>query len=197
MRWPVTLIVGWVLLALEPVVREAMRLGNPSASPSLVIPLIVYVALFAPGLSAYWTALIIGLLVDITTLRGGLVAGGHPPMVVIGPHAIGYLLGAYLVHIARPMMMKKNPLTIMVMSMVVAALAAIVASAILGMRELLFSGSWSDGAEYRALSDLLARLLGAFYTGGTGLVIGLALLWMHPLFSFHEAGGRRAYTRRS
>lgn len=197
MRWPVALIVGWVLLALEPVVREALRLGNPSASPSLVVPLVVFVALFAPGVTAYWTALILGFLVDVTTLRGGLSTGGVPPMVIVGPHAIGFVAGAFLVHTVRPMMMKKNPLTIMALSMVVAGLVAVVASSILGMRELFLVGSWGDGGEYRALSDLAARLVGALYTAGTGLVIGAILLWLHPLFSFHDSGGRRAFSRRS
>lgn len=197
MRWPVALIAGWVLLAIEPVVKEALRLGNPSASPSLVVPLVVFVALFAPGVTAYWTALILGFLVDVTTLRGGLNTGGVPPIVIVGPHAIGYVAGAFLVHTVRPMMMKKNPLTIMVLSMVVAALIAVVASALLGIREMLFFGSWGDGREYRALGDLAARLLGALYTAGTGLVVGSVLLWLHPLFSFQESVGRRAFSRRA
>ncbi len=197
MRWPVTLLFAWVLLALEPVIREALRLGHPSAAPSLVVPLVVFVALFAPVVPSLWTALLVGLMVDLTTLRGGLSSTGLPPTVVIGPHALGFALGAYLVHTVRPMMMRRNPLTVMVLSMIVAALAGVVASAILGARDMLFSGSWSDGSEYRAMSDLLARLLGALYTAGTGLVIGLLLLWAHPLFHFHDSSGRRAFSRRT
>ena len=91
MKWPLPLLLGYLLLALEAPVREALRLGPTAASPSLVFPLVVFIALLASNGAAMWTALLIGLAVDLTTLRG------PGAIVIAGPHALGYAAAAYTI----------------------------------------------------------------------------------------------------
>lgn len=197
MRWMVTLVLGYLLLALEPVAREALRLGSAGASPSLVLPLVVFVALFAPAVPAYWTALLLGLAADLATLRNSVGATGTlPPIVVIGPGALGFLATAFFVHTVRSIVMRNNPLTIGVLSIIGAAIAGLVATSVLTARGIFFFGSWDDAIEFSPWRDLVIRLTGALYTGGTGLVLGLVFLAMFNLFGFQDAAGRRTITRR-
>ena len=40
MKWPLPVLLGYLLLALQSPVGEALRLGTTAAAPSLVFPLV-------------------------------------------------------------------------------------------------------------------------------------------------------------
>jgi cell shape-determining protein MreD len=192
MKWPLPLLVGYLLLALEAPVREALHLGpsgGSGGSPSLVVPFIVFVCLFASSGAAAWTALLLGLCTDLSTLRG------DEALVIIGPYSLGYLAIAGFILKVRPLVVRKNPVTIVVLSVLSDLLAAFIIVFILGLRRMLFWGSWSDGAAEPLLTELWHRSVGACYTALPALGLGLIFLLLTPWFGFNEAAGRRPHDR--
>ncbi len=192
MKWTLPLLIGYVLLALEAPVREALHLGTPGSAggtPSLVVPFIVFVSLFASGGAAAWTALALGLATDLSTLRG------DEALVIIGPYSLGYLAIAGFVLKVRPIVGRRNPISIVALSVAGDLLAAFVIVFILGLRRMLFWGSWSDGASSPLLTELWHRTVGAFYTALPALGIGLILLLLMPWFGFSDTSGRRPHDR--
>ncbi|HVU62533.1 MAG TPA: hypothetical protein VHC70_01055 [Phycisphaerales bacterium] len=192
MKWPLPLLIGYLLLALESPVREALHLGPPGSSggsPSLVVPFIVFVALFASSGAALWTALLLGLATDLSTLRG------QEALVIVGPYALGYLAIAGFILKIRPLVVRKNPVTIVVLSVLGDLLGAFIIVFILGLRRMFFWGSWADPAGESLTTDLWHRIIGAFYTSLPALGLGLIFLLLMPWFGFNEAAGRRPHER--
>jgi cell shape-determining protein MreD len=191
MKWPLPLLLAYVLLALEPPVREFLKLGP--ASPSLVFPLIVFIALLGSSTAALWTALLIGLVVDLTTLRGTGVGGA---IIIAGPHALGYTAAAYLILTLRPIVMRKNPITLVALSVVGEALAALVVVSVFALRRMLYHGAWADALPGALLPDLWQRCIGACYTGVAALVLAALLFPLIPWFGFQDPSIRRSFARR-
>ncbi len=181
MKGPVLLVlIGYMLLALQPVVGEALRLGPAStgAAPSLVIPLVVMVALYAAPATALWAGLLVGLAVDVSTLRG------DEALVVVGPHALGGLAGAWTVLRMRTLFMRRNPVAVVVLSVVAALAGAVAATLVFGVRRMVLGASGDVGSGALG-SELWARCVGALYTGVPALVLGVVLLpmverWVRP-----------------
>lgn len=190
MKWPVPLLVAYLLLALEGVVRDYVRIG--AVSPSLIFPFVVFVALLASSNAAMWTALLVGAAVDITTLR----ATTGVPIVIVGPHALGYAAAAYMILTLRPMVMRRNVVTMVALSVIGSWLAAVVIVSVLAIRRTLFHGSWADGLPGSLLPDLWQRLLDGCYTGAAALVLAAILLPLAPWFGFQDPSIRRPFSRR-
>ncbi len=187
MRWTLVLLVAAILLGLEQAVKGPLAVGSTSIAPSFVIPLVVFVALFAPPLAALWTALLIGLTVDLSTVW----SNGVNDLVVAGPSALGYLAGAYFVLTVRALLYRRNPITLMAMSVAAAALAGLVFVAIHSIRMM-----YSDAYQFAGLTELGHRLLASVYTGGVGLLLAFVLFPMMPLFGFHDPRERRFGARK-
>lgn len=187
MRWTIVLIVAAVLLGLEQAAKAPLAVGNTSIAPSFVIPFIVFIALFAPPLAALWTALLIGLVVDLATVW----SNGVNELVVVGPSALGYVVGTYFVLTVRALLYRRNPITMMAMSVAAAALAGLVFVAIHSIRMM-----YSDAYVFHGLTELGHRLLGSVYTGAVGLVMAFGLFPMMPLFGFHDPRERRFGARK-
>lgn len=190
MKWPVPFFAAYILLALEAPIREFIRIGT--VSPSLVFPLVVFVALLASSNAAMWTALLVGAAVDVTTARATTGA----PIVIIGPHALGYVAAAYMILTLRPMVMRKNPITLVALSVIGAGLAAIVVVSVLAIRQMIFRGSWADGLGGSLFHDLWQRWLDACYTGAAAIVLSGIFLPLAPWFGFQDPSVRRPFSRR-
>jgi cell shape-determining protein MreD len=192
MRWVVVIVVAWVALGLELGLREFLTFSGPGAAgaggsaPSFVLPLVVFIALFAPQLSALWTALVLGLALDLASPRG------EGAVIVAGPHAIAFVCAAYLVLVFRPVLMRRNPLTLAFASVLGGLLAAIIVCAFFTVRMV-----YTNAYAWSPMSELGQRLIGALATGLTALFPGSILLLMHPLFGFPDHHGRRSYVRRT
>jgi uncharacterized membrane protein YczE len=187
MRWTIVLIAAAVLLGLEQAIKSPLAVGHTAIAPSMVIPLVVFIALFAPPLAALWTALLIGLAVDLSTVW----SNGVSELVVVGPCALGYVAGAYFVLTVRALLYRRNPITMMAMSVLAAALAGLVFVAIHSIRTI-----YTDAYVFHGLSELGERLLAAIYTGAAGLVLAFVLFPMMPLFGFHDPRERRFGARK-
>jgi cell shape-determining protein MreD len=182
MRWLVVLVFGWLTLGLELGLREGLRLGATTAAPSFVLPFVVFIAMFAPSGSAFRVALALGTLVDLTTLRGS------DALVVIGPHALGFALAASFVSNIRGLVIARNPLTLIVLSVVASLLAHIVVTAIFTFRLL-----YLEPVPFVVMEQLRDRFLTSLLTGLSAAGMALVLYPLFGLFGFVDPNVRRGF----
>ncbi|MEX2217504.1 MAG: hypothetical protein WD749_01985 [Phycisphaerales bacterium] len=164
------ILLGWLCLGLDAGLRQSLTVNlGASGSPSFVIPLAVAIALCAPPVHALWACLALGLALDLTSPN---LAGA--PVYIPGPNAVGLLLGAQFILAVRGLVMRRNPLTIVVLSVAAAAISGIAVTAIFTFR------SFYDTPGHPA-QELASRLLSAGLTGGTAFVLSFLLLPLSPM----------------
>ncbi len=183
MSWPVAFVFGYVLLAIELVLPRELQIGPTAIAPSFVVPFVVYIAMFAPAITAYWAAIFLGLTFDLTTPRGENAA------IVAGPYALGLLAATFLIVTLRTII-NRNPLALIVFSIVASAFCGLVIVAIFTIR------SWyTPQMSWFAAGQLSQRLFSAVYTGATAAVLSLVLFPAYKLFKFQDPYSRRATFR--
>lgn len=147
------------------------------------------VAMFGQPANVRWTALLMGLAVDLLSTLPLANAAGD--VRIIGPTAIAFVIAAQLVMSVRSVMMRRNPLTLGVLAMLAAMASAIALVAIFTMRSLMF-----DAMSWSVTHELLVRGGGAIYTGVIGTLLAFALLPLASLLGLKIdstlIGGRAA-----
>ena len=183
MNWIAFAAAAWLCFGLELGLKSALSLGGGATgagqvAPSFVIPLAVFIALSAPALHTLWACLLLGLVMDLTWIR---------EQMVVGPWALGFLLAGYLTLNVRGLMIGRNPVTMTVMSIAFAAVAALVVVAITMVRSWLYGAAAPAGPPG---ADLAVRLGSALYTGAAGLVMFFLLAAAAGMFRFQPATHR-------
>lgn len=168
--------VAWIAMGLEIALPPVLDAGSGGVHPSFLIPLVVFVALHADQRPTLWAALILGLLADLTR-PVAMIDGGTA--IIPGPHALGFLLAAQLTLALRGMVMRRNPLTLMVLSVVAAAVSSLVVISIMTARTV-----GNHALEWSGPGQLLPGLLSALYTALTALVMSFPLFAAAPVFGF-------------
>ncbi|GEM_PF-1021357 len=182
MNWIVFGIAAWLVLGVQWGFAGALKLGSTDIVPYFPVILVVWVGLWAKASHAMAAALVVGALWDIkahvTTISG-------EPVVVLGPQALGCLLGVYLVLTLRGVMLRKNFLTIVMLSGVAALLCQLVATVLLTTRGAI------DPAVYFGppLGEFGGRAASSLYTGAAAALVGPALEALKPLFGFQGGSG--------
>jgi rod shape-determining protein MreD len=182
-RWPVFAVFAYLALVLEVSLRNVLLLGP--VGPSFVAVLVVFVSLFAPRLTALWACWSLGLLVDLCT---PLMHGADEVGPMLGPHALGYVFGGYVILQLRAMLFRRRAVTFAVMtaiSLVAAGLVVVFLHAV----HRLYPG---EGLEMRPLGELLLRLAVAGYSGVVALLLGPLLVWTVPLWRFRAGPQQHA-----
>lgn len=190
MNWTVAAVFAYVLLGLELAVSPALAFGPTGVAPSFLIPLVAFVALHAPHLPTLWFALILGAVIDLT---GPLPASeGRPAVVTLGPMALGYLAGAYVALTSRGLLVRRNPLTLIVLSVLVALVAHLVATTLLTFRSF-----YDPILLWSPAEQLGRRTLSALYTAATGAALTIILTPLTGLFGFQDQHTTRRIQRRA
>lgn len=184
MKWPPALIIGYLLLGAELGLRDGLGLSPGGAAPSLVIPFVVFIALHAPPTPALWTAILLGLSVDLTTIRG------PEALVIVGPNALGYLLGAYFVLTVRGIMLRRNPWVLVVLSILSALISGILVVAIFSFRKV-----YHEPIDFGSSRQLVERFFAALMTGAAALVVAALLFPIVSVFGFADPHLRRPLGR--
>ncbi len=146
-----------------------------------MLPLVVFLALHASRSGAMWAALALGAALDLTA------AGVSKDSVVLGPHALGYALVAYCTLLVRGSVMRRNPLSMMLFSLLGGIMAAIVVSALYMVRSKLDSGM----PGFSAMGKFWALSLCALYTLVSAGVLWFPLRLLTPYFGFEDPLNRR------
>ena len=181
------ILLGWLALGLETGLKGtlAVHLGSYAAAPSFVLPLAVFIALCAPPQQATWACVTLGLFLDLTAPQ----ALPGDSLVVIGPYAIGTFLACQFVLAVRGMVIRRHPLTVVMLSIVAAMIMQIAVTALLTLRGLVADHAmvWNPSHE------LVERLASALVTGASALVIAILVAPMAPLLGLPSG---RGWTRR-
>ena len=179
MNWIAFAITTYVLLALQTAFSGVVAVGG--ATPNLLLVLAVFVGTSArPGV-VLWSLVVLGVLLDLQP--GPLTGAG----VLVGPHALGMLVGAFALLQMRGLLFRESVLTLVLLTLAVGGFAALVEVAVYSLRGLWFLAG--EPAPWRATEHLGRRLLDAVYSAVVAVPLGLALNQTRPWWGFGK--GRR------
>lgn len=183
-------VLAWLGMGLETGLKNtfAVHVGSVTGAPGFALPIVVLIALCAPPMATLWAALGIGLLLDLTAPFNTTTSGN---LFLFGPGALGTVLGAQFVLLVRGMVIRRNPLTLVVLSMAAGIISAICTVALITVREFILR----DPIVWAPTHELMDRLFSAILTGGSGLVLGVLLLPLTPMLGL-PAGQQRIRSRR-
>lgn len=186
MRWTIFVIFAFAALVLELGLRNLLKLelaGN--ASPSFVLILAVFVAMWAPPRVALWSGLILGLLLD---LNNPFVENGSE-YALIGPAALGYVLGAYAVVQLRGLVYRDSPFALAALVFVGGIFVHLLIVAVLTLRGLPILAY--PIPDWHAAPQLYQRFWELLYTAIVAVPLGFILLRTMPLWAFEGVKSSR------
>ena len=187
MNWLLFTLVSCVLFGLEIGLRDALKLGPTGIAPSFVMPLAVLVAASAPRAQAWWGCLALGLITDLLNVVELKDQGGA--FGVVGPYALGYLLGGHFVMTLRGMIFRRNPFAIAFLTLLASVVCQSVVVAAYTLR------GFYDPIVWDATGQLMQRMGSALYTGGGAIIVSLALLPLSGMLGL-TAGAPRRFSAR-
>jgi len=178
MNWLVFILVTYVGLAMQSGLETLLAIpdAQTGVSPSWLLILAVFVGLSAPASVVPWAMLMLGILVDLSSP----IAGGG---VLVGPGALGYLVGAFAVLQLRGLVFRQSMFTLAVMVFVVGLLIQLVIVALLTGRGL----SWLTAqplAGWNAMDQLAHRFLMLIYSAIAAIPAGYVLFKLTPVWGF-------------
>ncbi|MBI1336504.1 MAG: rod shape-determining protein MreD [Phycisphaera sp.] len=183
MRWPIFAIFAYFALTLEVGLRAAMNnpLGLSVGTPSLLMVLMVYIALAAPSSTAMGSAIVLGLLADLThvyPMRDRLADA-----TILGPHAVGFALGAFAAVYIKPVVMRQSLWALPMVVFVAGLMAQLVIVLLLTLRGVgvLHSTPLDD---WHVFDQLYTRFLSLLYTCVLAIPLGKVLLQTDALWGF-------------
>ncbi|MBL4591548.1 MAG: rod shape-determining protein MreD [Phycisphaerales bacterium] len=179
MNWFVFAFVSWVGFGIERSLLVYFDAGQGGVIPSVILPLIVFLALHAPKTQTLWAAIFLGITADLLAPMVHVDGGAS---TVLGPHALSYLLVCQFIFAIRGMVIRKNPLTLVALTLIASLIAQIVLVAIFTIR-----GFGDDPIVFRAGAELFQRSLSAVYTGLGAIVLSFIFFALEPAFGFHSA----------
>lgn len=189
MRWSV-----FIVFAFAAVVVQISLLGTIEIAglrPSLLAILGLFTALWAPRMTALWACFLLGLLVDLTTpIVDARIVSTH----LIGPNALGFAFGCFVILQVRSMVMRRQLFATAVLAGVFVVAASLIAVAVLTVRSW-FPISAPEMAEFSSLGDLGRRIGIAFYTALAAVPLGWFLLRLINKWRFQTMPGTTANWR--
>ncbi|MCH2133048.1 MAG: rod shape-determining protein MreD [Phycisphaerales bacterium] len=187
MRWLVFIVSAIVAVALDTGFSTVFTLrGAWFLTPSFTACLVAFTALMAPPVAAIWAAWLVGMLVDLSPGVGEAAGSLH----VIGPHALGYALGAWIVLNLRIYMFRRRVLTVALLTFLCVLAAGLVQVAIGILR---FWMPWAGGELVPfGAGEMLHEAGNAAYSALLAIPVGWVLLQTVPLWRFDYGTSRRS-----
>lgn len=188
MRWWVFLLMATIAVGLDSGLAGVFTLrGLGHATPGFSACLLAFIALQARPHLALWAAWVIGLLLDLSPGSAG-AAGG---VVVIGPHTLGCVAGAWGVLLLRNVVFRRRIVTVAVVSGLVMASIGLVAAAVETVRWWM---PWTNALAPPPPALRLATITASsVYTMLVGLPVAGVLLLTLRWWRFDAAPGRLDY----
>lgn len=147
MRWPVLLVATYLALALQLGLLTLLQIGSggaagvsgfSGASPNWLLILLVLVAMWASPMEIAWTAIILGVIDDLT-MRSFAFADRPADYTLIGPGAIGFLVAGFAVLQLRGLVFRDSVLAAGTLVFIAGLLARVTTAAILALRTWSFA----------------------------------------------------------
>jgi cell shape-determining protein MreD len=155
--WGVFALLAWLALGLELSLRKSLSIGSAGVAPSFVCCLLTILAAQAPASRVLWAGWVLGLLIDLTFM---LPMQGGDDVRVLGPSALGYAAGAYVMLSMRAIMYKRSPFAMGFLALAGCGAAQLVVLFILSLRAW-----WLDDLAWSVGRELGARAGSSLYTG--------------------------------
>lgn len=195
MRWAIFALAAYVVLGMELGLRTllSVQVGAMPIAPSFMLVYLVFIAAHGPSVTVQWAAVILGVLVDLASPL--TVPGSETQAYIVGPHALGFWLGAMLTLQLRAMVYRRHPFTMAFLTLLSGLSANFLAVFILLVRRIL--GDWfgvERQIEWNASDELVARFLVVLYSAVLALPMGWALNRLSALFGF-QSHPRLGYPR--
>lgn len=178
MNWLVFAISAFACLLVERATEGLNPFRGYEVYPSLLLVLLVFVGLQAQPMTVAWAGLALGLLVDLM-----YPGGGDAPAAVLGPAALGYLVGAYAVIQLRTLLFRDSTLTLAIMVFAVGIFVNLVEVAVYSFRQIEFLAG-ADIPGWSATDQLVKRFLRLVYSTIVAVPVGYLLLKTQPLWQF-------------
>ncbi len=187
MRWFVFIVAACLAVALDMGLSGAMTLRTIGfITPSFAGCLVAWIALFGRPDCVLWGAWVLGLLCDLTP--GSMEGQGL--VFIIGPHALGFPLGAWVVLTIRPMVFRDRILTLAVCTML-CVLAAGFVMTVIGLVRYWLPFAGGEVVPF-GFGELLRVAGDAVFSGVLAIPVGWLLFQLMPLWRFDYGVGRRA-----
>jgi cell shape-determining protein MreD len=178
MRWPVLAVFGFLLIAVQLSLRNALTLHSLwSISPDVVAPLAVFIALFAQRSTVLWACWLLGLVVDLAPQSAA------SPYHILGVNALAYTGGGYLILQLRTTVFRRRALTVGFLTVLFLVTASLISVTLLMVR------SWYPGElPFRPLVEFALGLMISLYSGIVAIPLGWLLHLTFPLWGFQHRG---------
>ena len=174
MNWLTFSILAYLAYAVQLVLAPQWSIDGHE--PSLLLILLVFVALQAPGMHAAWAAVVLGILSDIFF--------DDYQTALIGPWAIGFLAAGYALVQMRNLLFKDSMFTIGIMTLVAGVFALLVAVTLFTMRDNIPVLGNTPVPGYRAVDQIYLGFWKLLYTAVVAVPVGYLLLKSQPLWGF-------------
>jgi hypothetical protein len=184
----------YLALGMELALRRSLDLQGLPVGPGVVFAFVTLLAAFISPGSSLTIAVFAGLLIDLTALQSFSTDQTAFTNVVIGPHALGFFIGAQLVIYLRGIFLRRNPLSLALLAILGSGAAHVVALA------LLLTKAWIEsiaGSNMDLSPQLLTRLWAALLTGIPALLLALTWRWISPLLGLPDPFSRTSMFGRS
>lgn len=182
MNWLTFSILAYVGYALQVVLAPLWAI-NDLYQPMLLLILLVFIALQAPGMTVAWSAIVLGLLVDILAIQ-------QPVTGVLGPWALGFLAAGYALVQLRNLLFRDSMFTIAIMTFVAGIFALLVATTLHTLRQNVGLLGNDPVVGFSAADQLVRGFLTLLYTAAVAVPAGYLLLKMRTLWGFSQRGAR-------
>ncbi len=185
----ITVIFAILALSFDSSFGGIFTLRSVGSITPLAMPcLLVFISLFAPEMVAMLTAIILGILVDLSIGQSELVGGAH----LIGPNALGYLVTSLLVLKVRNVVFRRRVLTIAILASFAVIIIGAVQATVLLVRGMM---PWTPPVSGGGFTEFIKLFATAIYTGILAVPFGWCLLSTIGIWKFHSPTGRRATWR--
>ncbi len=181
MKWIVAVPILFVALVLDVSFMPVFELGG--ITPRLVVVVVAFAAMHVDGPIVRWFALLAGFLMDLSEPS---LSGPRAPLYLIGPSTLGMLFGVEAVLSIRGLLVRKNPLSVGAMSILLSLTSGLFWTAWWALRSWYPDSPppWGDGS---ALREFGTQFLGSISSGICGIPVGFLLLhfsgaWGFPSF---------------
>ncbi len=184
MRWPLFIAAALVALVADASLMPGLAVAG--ISPRLLVVLVVFVAMHADPLTANWSALIAGLLADLSDPS---MTGARAPLYILGPHAIGMVFGVQAVVGLRGVVIRRNPLSIAALCFAMSIAEGLVWVGWWTLRSWYPDSPppWGDGS---SLAQVARQFLQAISTGVVAIPMGWVLMNSASFWGFPTALGK-------
>lgn len=180
MNWLTFSILTYAAYALQLLLKPVWSIDG--REPMLLLILLVYVGLQAPGIHVAWAALVLGLLADI--LLNDYQTG------LIGPWALGYLAAGYALVQMRNLLFKDSMFTIAIMTLVAGIFALLVATTLHALRDNVAMLGNTPVEGFSAVDQLYYGFGTLVYTAAAAIPVGYVLLKMQSIWGFSGRNAR-------